>query len=161
MDISDGRVHEQVLEQTKRREQAEEDAKNRRRKQHENAMSKVQSIREKTEDPTKWNSQELHTMVSWFKRPGDSNIPKRKEQLLRRYYLTCHRSEREPKRKKEDEPPVLDNEEPLLLPTFEMIPNAASTCNNTEAVKQERNFSTAVAPADEDDAAEALLHFMN
>jgi hypothetical protein len=161
LEISDGRVHKRVLEQTKRREQAEEDAKDRRRKQHENAMNKVKGIREKTEDPTKWNSQELHTMVSWFKRPGDSNIPKRKEQLLRRYYLTCHHSESEPKHKKEDEPPVLDDAEPLLVPALETIPDAVATCDDTEAVEQERNFITAVAPADEDDAAEALLHFMN
>jgi hypothetical protein len=80
---------------------------------------------------------------------------------LRRYYLTCHCSESEPKRKKEDEPPVLDDDEPLLLPTLETIPDAVATCDDTEAVEQERNFITAVAPADEDDAAEALLHFMN
>jgi hypothetical protein len=49
LEISDGRVHERVLEQTKRREQAEEDAKDRRRKQHENEMNKVKGIREKTE----------------------------------------------------------------------------------------------------------------
>ncbi len=49
-------------------------------------------------------------MVSWFKRPGDSNIPKRKEQLLQRYNLTCHRSELDPKRKKDDEPAVVDDD---------------------------------------------------
>ncbi len=51
-------------------------------------------------------------MVAWFKRPGDSNIPKRKEQLLQWYLLTCHRSEQEPKRKKDDEPAVTDSVEP-------------------------------------------------
>jgi hypothetical protein len=51
-------------------------------------------------------------MVAWFKRPGDSNIPKRKEQLMQRYLLTCHRSEQEPERKKDDEPAVTDSTEP-------------------------------------------------
>jgi len=56
-------------------------------------------------------------MVSWFKRPGDSNIPKRKEQLLQRYLLTCHRSELEPKRKKDDEPVVTDDMDRAVPPS--------------------------------------------
>ena len=56
-------------------------------------------------------------MVSWFKRPGDSNIPKRKEQLLKRYNLTCHRSELDPKRKKDDEPAVVDDDANLMPPS--------------------------------------------
>jgi len=48
-------------------------------------------------------------MVSWFKQPGDSNIPKKKEHLLQRYLHTFHRREEEPKRKKDDELPVVDN----------------------------------------------------
>lgn len=37
------------------------------------------------------------------------------EQLLQRYLLTCHRSELEPKRKKIDEPPVVDDEQPETI----------------------------------------------
>jgi hypothetical protein len=52
---------------------------------------------------------ELDTMVSWFKWQGDSNIQKRKEQLPQRYMLTCHQCEDKPKQKKDDEPPVVDD----------------------------------------------------
>jgi hypothetical protein len=63
----------------------------------------------KSTDPTTWSDSELNAMESWFKRPWDSNIPKRKEHLLQRYLLTCHCCEEEPKWKKDDEPPVVDN----------------------------------------------------
>jgi hypothetical protein len=85
VDLSDVRIHERVLEQTRNREQAEIQAIKKRKQQFENLKRKVDAIREKSIDPLKWNASELHTMVSWFKRPGDSNIPKRKEQLLQRY----------------------------------------------------------------------------
>ena len=45
----------------------------------------------------------------WFKRPGDSKLPQRKEQLLQRYLLTCNRSEQERSRLKEGEEPVVDD----------------------------------------------------
>jgi len=108
VELTDGRVHERVVEQARNREQSELEAVQRRQQQLVNSKRKVDAIREKNMDPAKWNSSELHTMVAWFKRPGDSNIPKRKEQLLRRYQLTCHRREEEPKRKKDDELPVVD-----------------------------------------------------
>jgi len=117
VDLSDGRIHERVLEQTRNREQAELQAIEKRKQQYENAKNKVNAIREKSSDPNKWNASELQTMVSWFKRPGDSNIPKRKEQLLQRYLLTCHRSELEPKRKKDDEPVVTDDMDRAVPPS--------------------------------------------
>ena len=65
-------------------------------------------IREKNTDPAKWNASKLHTMVAWFKRPGDGSILKWKEQLLHRYLLTCHHPKEEAKGKKDDELPVVD-----------------------------------------------------
>jgi hypothetical protein len=64
---------------------------------------------EKKSDPTKWNASDLQTMVSWFKRPGDSKLLQRKDQLLRRYLLTCNRSEQERNRLKEGEQPVIND----------------------------------------------------
>jgi len=116
MDLSDGRIHKRVLEQTRQREQNELHAAEKRKQAYENAKKKVDAIREKSTDPLSWNASELHAMVSWFKRPGDSNIPKRKEQLLQRYNLTCHRSELDPKRKKDDEPAVVDDDANLMPP---------------------------------------------
>jgi hypothetical protein len=63
----------------------------------------------KSSDPQQWNVTDLHTMVALYKGPGDSNILKRKEQLLHRYLLTCCCSELEPKQKKDYEPAVIDD----------------------------------------------------
>jgi hypothetical protein len=112
VDLMDGWVHECVLVGTRNREQNELEAIQWRKQLFENSKRKVEVIREKNSDPEKWNVMELHTMVAWFKCPGDSNIPKCKEQLLQQYLLTCHRSEQEPKWKKDDELAVSDSVEP-------------------------------------------------
>ncbi len=70
---------------------------------------KVDAIKQKSTDPTKWNASELQTMVSWFKRPGDSKLLQCKEQLLQRYLLTCNHAEQERNRLKEGEDPVIDD----------------------------------------------------
>jgi hypothetical protein len=67
VDLTDGRVHERVIEQTRIREQSELQAIERKRQQFENAKRKVDAIWQKTTDPMKWNTSELSTMVSWFK----------------------------------------------------------------------------------------------
>ncbi len=69
----------------------------------------MDAIRQKTNYPTKWNTSELQTMVSWFKKTGDSKLPQCKDQLLRRYLLICNRSEQERNRLKEGEEPVNDD----------------------------------------------------
>jgi hypothetical protein len=79
-----------------------------------NLRTQKDAIREKSRDPLKWNASELHTMVSWFKQPGDSNIPKRKEHHLQRYLLTCHCSELELKRKKDYEPIIMSLHQPMM-----------------------------------------------
>ena len=53
VDLSDGRIHERVLEQTRNREQAELQAIEKRKQQYENAKNKVNAIREKSSDPNK------------------------------------------------------------------------------------------------------------
>jgi len=104
-----GAVHERVREQYNSRQQKILEAQQRKKDDLAKMRSKVDAIREKSSDPTKWNSTELQTMVSWFKRPGDSKLPQRKEQLLQRYLLTCNRSEQERSRLKEGEEPVVDD----------------------------------------------------
>ncbi len=47
VDLSDGRIHERVLELTRNREQAELQAIEKRKQQYENAKNKVNAIREK------------------------------------------------------------------------------------------------------------------
>ncbi len=70
---------------------------------------KVDAIKQKSTDPTKWNASELQTMVSWFKRSGDSKLLQCKEQLLQRYLLTCNCAEQERNHLKEGEDPVIDD----------------------------------------------------
>ncbi len=82
------------------------DTERKRKEDFAKLQSKVDAIRQKTNDPTKWNASELQTMVSWFKRPGDSTLLQCKDQLLRRYLLTCNHSEQERNRLKEGEEPV-------------------------------------------------------
>ena len=60
--------------------------------------------------PANWNLNDLRAMVSWFKRPGDSKVPQRKEDLIHWYLLTCTHSEQEQNRLKEGEQPVVDEE---------------------------------------------------
>ncbi len=77
VDLLDGRIHEGVLEQARNGEQSELQANEKRKQQCENAKRKVDAIREKV--VIHCSKMQLHTMVSWFKRPGDSYILKRKE----------------------------------------------------------------------------------
>ena len=42
-------------------------------------------------DKVSWNQQDLRTMVSWFKHPGDSKLQSKKEWLLRHYDQTSNR----------------------------------------------------------------------
>jgi hypothetical protein len=70
---------------------------------------KVDAIKQKSTNPTKWNASEVQTMVSSFKRSGDSKLPQCKEQLLQCYLLTCNSSEQERNRLKEGEDPVIDD----------------------------------------------------
>jgi hypothetical protein len=58
-------------------------------------QKKVGAIKQKSTDPTKWNASKLQIMVFWFKRPRDSKLLQRKEQLLQCYLLTCNCSEQE------------------------------------------------------------------
>ena len=60
--------------------------------------------------PANWNLNDLCAMVSWFKWPGDSKVPQRKEDLIFWYLLTCTHSEQEWNRLKEGEQPVVDEE---------------------------------------------------
>jgi len=138
--LSDGTVHQKVREQYNMRQQKVLDAERKRKDDLAKLLSKVQKIREKSTDPHKWSASELQTMVSWFKRPGDSKIPQRKEQLLRRYELTCHRSEQERNRLKEGEQPVIDDDPP------------GNESNNVEVPPVSDDGNVA-----EGDVAEALL----
>jgi len=105
-----GKVHEKVREQHNNRQQKLADAEKKRKDEHIKLQSKVDAIRKKNSDSTKWNASDLQTMVSWFKRPGDSKLPQGKDQLLRPYLLTCNRSEQERNCLKEGKQPVINDD---------------------------------------------------
>jgi len=48
----------------------------------------VENIKEKGNEPTRWNSKELKTMVKWFKQPGDVPLLNQKSKLLGRQKAT-------------------------------------------------------------------------
>jgi hypothetical protein len=54
---------------------------------------KVEDVIQKGPDPQagKWNNHDLKVMMQWYKRAGDSAMPKNKEGLLLRYRETCGR----------------------------------------------------------------------
>ncbi len=57
------------------------------------------------------NVSQLKSLVKWYKRPGDSKLPGRKQDLILRYELTKGRVETERNRKKDDEDAVRDDDE--------------------------------------------------
>jgi hypothetical protein len=99
-----------VLEELNKRKEKELASETRKKDAESNLANKVEAIRAKGLLPSQWDRKDLGTMVSWFKRPGDKALPSTKEQLLRRYYRTCSRCERERSRLKEGENSVLDDD---------------------------------------------------
>jgi len=94
-------------------------------------------------------------MVSWFKRPGDSKLPQRKDQLMQQYLRTCNRSEQERNWLKEGEEPVIDDVAPdggnaEVPPPFN--DNANAEQGNTEVQPAVGNNDS-----DEGRVVEALL----
>jgi hypothetical protein len=127
--LSDGKVHEKVREQYNNRQQKILDAERKRKEDFAKLQSKVDVIWQKNSDPTKSNASKLQTMVSWFKRPGDSKLPQHKEQLLWQYLLTCNYSEQVRNRLNDGEEPVIDDA-------------AAAEGGNTEALAAVKNNDT-------------------
>lgn len=109
--ISDGQVRDRVLEELNKRKEKELASETRKKDAESHLENKVEAIRAKGLLPSQWDRKDLGTMVSWFKRPGDKALPSTKEQLLRRYYRTCNRCERERSRLKEGETSVLDDDD--------------------------------------------------
>jgi len=108
--ISDGQVRDRVLEELNKRKEKELASETRKKDAESHLANKVEAIHAKGLLPSQWDRKDLGTMVSWFKRPGDKALPSTKEQLLRRYYRTCSRCERERSRLKEGENSVLDDD---------------------------------------------------
>ncbi len=62
------------------------------------------------------NVRQLKALVKWYKRPGGSKLPGRKQDLILCYELTKGRVETERNRKKDDEDAVRDEDEENVAP---------------------------------------------
>jgi hypothetical protein len=65
------------------------------------------------------NVQQLKALVKWFKRPGDSKMPSKKQELIQRYEQTKGRVQTEHQRKKDNEEAVRDGDEENAVPDAE------------------------------------------
>ena len=105
----DETVFQKIREINESRERRDQERLDNQRTKNEKIAAKVAAIREKQTTYEHWTAQELTTMVSWFKRPGDSKIPSTRAKLVARYLMTCNRMEHERDRKKPDEDAVVED----------------------------------------------------
>jgi hypothetical protein len=105
----DETVFQKIREINESRERRDQERLDNQRTKNEKIAAKVAAIREKQTTYEQWTAQELTTMVSWFKRPGDSKIPSTRAKLVARYLMTCNRMEHERDRKKPDEDAVVED----------------------------------------------------
>ena len=110
LSLIDGTVLQRVQEQQRQWEEKQSAAEARKKEELAKLKAKVDCTRAKGPAPVNWNLNDLDAMVSWFKWPGDSKVPQRKEDLIHWYLLTCTRSEQEWNRLKEGEQLVVDEE---------------------------------------------------
>ncbi len=100
-------ILDKVKKANKMREEKESERMENQKTRHDKIAAKVVAIREKNSNYKKWSTNELTTMVSWYKRPGDSKIPTTRAKLIARYLLTCNRCEVDRSRLQPGEEPVI------------------------------------------------------
>jgi hypothetical protein len=105
----DQTAFDRVRELNRSRELKEQERLDNQKTKHDKQAAKVAAIRAKQTTYEKWSTNELTTMVSWYKRPGDSKIPSTRVKLVARYLLTCNRIEDERNRKKPGEESIVDD----------------------------------------------------
>ena len=82
LNLSNGNILKRVKEQHEARVEKQLASERRKKKDHDKLQEKVEWVRSKTDNPQLWNIDELKTMVSWFKQPGDSKLPTTQAKLL-------------------------------------------------------------------------------
>ena len=76
-------------------------------------FAKVEEIRQQNLPPEKWKPDQLKAMLKWYKRDGDSALPKRKQEQLDLYQKICGREDLPP-------PPLPDPDEEAELPLLQL-----------------------------------------
>jgi len=75
LNLSNGNILKRVKEQHEARVEKQLASERRKKEENNKLQEKVERVRSKSDNPQLWNVDELKTMVSWFKRPGDSKLP--------------------------------------------------------------------------------------
>jgi hypothetical protein len=81
----DGAVFQKVREINESRDRRKQERLDNQRTKHDRIAAKIAVICNKQTTYEQWNAQELTTMVSWYKRTGDSKIPSTRAKLNARY----------------------------------------------------------------------------
>ena len=75
LNLSNGNILKRVKEQHEARVEKQLASERRKKEENNKLQEKVERVRSKSDNPQLWNVDELKTMVSWFKQPGDSKLP--------------------------------------------------------------------------------------
>lgn len=113
---------------------------------------KVQAIRDKNLPPEQWHTNELTTMIRWYKQKTDAKIPSKKSDKLVRYFEICGRGD----------PPVpelpYDNRRLILLPdNNEQLPPLLEAMMPSTNVSGDPDTLDDVAEFDDDSFRDAIM----
>ena len=107
----DGSTLAKVRDINKQREEKQLATAMKKQEAEDELKCKVDHAQAKGPAPENWTVNDVKAMVSWYKRPGDSKMPSKRDKLIERYALTKNRSEAERSRLKEGEEAVVDDDE--------------------------------------------------
>ncbi len=99
-------VFDRVRVLNRSRELKEQERLDNQKMKHDKQTAKVAAIQSEPSKP-RMTTNELTTMVSWYKRPGESKIPSTRAKLVARYLLTCNSIEDEIIEKNQERSPLL------------------------------------------------------
>ena len=106
-------VYGYVKEKADTQKQKRDQALMKKRDEYDVLFAKVEEIRRQNLPPEKWKPDQLKAMLKWYKRDGDSALPKRKQEQLDLYQMICGREDLPP-------PPLPDPDEEAELPLLQL-----------------------------------------
>ncbi len=86
-------VRDYVLSKENAEKEKTRQAQKKKRDEWEALNAQVQIIRDRNKPPEQWTSEQLKTMLKWYKRPKDEKLPTKKQEMLARYRSTCNRGD--------------------------------------------------------------------
>jgi hypothetical protein len=120
LNLSNGSVLRRVEEIHRVREERVLATVQRREREDASEKAAYEAVKQYMADNNKvvqeLNVSQLKALVKWFKRPGDSKLPGRRQELIQRYELTKGRVETDRNRKKDNEEAARDGDEENIAP---------------------------------------------